>query len=86
MVAQILNETLFVGTSDDSRPVFLDNSTLKALCKVNRQIKNDFMSEMLSGNAESMKNGMNSVVIAQFSMNLVMSSAMSMVIGMFNVL
>lgn len=84
-IFKVHDANIFRGISGN-QTVYLGNQNRLAISRVSKQLKNDTTSQMLLNNAETVKDGMNTVLIIQFIMNMVLSTALNMLLGIFNVL
>ena len=86
MFVTILNDTYFVGQDKSQMPVYINLDKATAIAQVNKQMKNNEMSKFMMKNAEGVTDSMNIFLMFQLGMNVMLSSAISMIIGLFNVM
>jgi hypothetical protein len=80
-----MDKQLFKAETEDGA-LFLKEEKSYIRGNIAKQLKNDTASIVLRENAETIKSSMNSVMIGQVFMNLLVSASLSYVIGAFHVL
>lgn len=86
LVVRINDTMLFRAKTSKGIPIFLSEKTRIVTSKVSKQMKQDNLSSNVDKSTTMMVGGVNTVVIANFTMNLILASALSMMLSTFNVL